>query len=47
MDTGSHVAFQISTNNTNLVENHQMNMSGKFVSHLFTGFREENLDVKS
>jgi hypothetical protein len=28
MDPGSHVGFQISTNNTNLVEDHPMNISG-------------------
>jgi hypothetical protein len=30
MDPGSHVGFQISTKNTNLVEDHPMNISGKF-----------------
>jgi hypothetical protein len=34
MDPGSHVAFQISTKNTNLVEDHPMNISGKFGSIL-------------
>ena len=48
MDPGSHVEFQISTKNyTNLVEDHQMNISGKFGSNLFSGFREEDLNVKS
>ena len=28
MDPGSHVEFQISTKNTNLVEDHPMNMYG-------------------
>jgi hypothetical protein len=47
MDPGSHVGFQISTNNnTNLVEDHPMNISGKFGSNLFSGFREEELNVK-
>jgi hypothetical protein len=32
MDLGSHVGFQISTKNTNLVEDHPMNISGKFGS---------------
>jgi hypothetical protein len=32
MDPGSHVGFQISTKNTNLVEDHPMNISGKFGS---------------
>jgi hypothetical protein len=27
---GSHVGFQISTKNTNLVEDHPVNISGKF-----------------
>jgi hypothetical protein len=30
MDLGSHVGFQISTKNTNLVEDNPMNISGKF-----------------
>jgi hypothetical protein len=30
MDPGSHVGFQISTKNTNLVEFHPMNIYGKF-----------------
>jgi hypothetical protein len=30
MDHGSHVGFQISTKNTNLVVDHPMNISGKF-----------------
>jgi hypothetical protein len=47
MDHGSHVGFQISTKNTNLVENHPMNISGKFGSILFSDFREEDLNVKS
>ena len=47
MDPGSHVGFQISNTNTNLVEGNLMNMSGKFGSILFSGFREEDLNVKS
>jgi hypothetical protein len=39
MDPGSHVEFQIGTKNTNLVEDHPMNISGKFGSNLFSGFR--------
>jgi hypothetical protein len=46
-DPGSHVEFQISIKNTNLVEDHPMNISGKFDSNLFSGFREEDLNVKS
>jgi hypothetical protein len=30
MDPGSHVGFQISTKNTILVEDHSVNMFGKF-----------------
>ena len=40
MDPGSHVEFQISTKNTNLVEDHPMNMYGKFGWNLFSSFRE-------
>jgi hypothetical protein len=47
MDPGSHVEFQISTKNTNLVKDHPMNISGKLGSNLFIGFREEDLNVKS
>ena len=47
MNPDSHVEFQISTKNTNLVEDHPMNISGKFGSNLFSGFREEDLIVKS
>jgi hypothetical protein len=47
MEPGSHVGFQISTKNTNLVEDHPMNISGKFGSILFSGFRKEDLNVKS
>jgi hypothetical protein len=46
MDPGSHVGFQISTKNTNLVEDHPVNISGKFGWNLFSGFREEDLNVK-
>jgi hypothetical protein len=31
----------------NLIEDHQMNISGKFGWNLFSGFREEDLNVKS
>jgi hypothetical protein len=47
MDPGSHVEFHIGTKNTNLVDDHPMNISGKFGSNLFSGFREEDLNVKS
>jgi hypothetical protein len=44
---GSHVEFPIYTKNTNLVEDHPMNRYGKFGWNLFSGFREEELNVKS
>jgi hypothetical protein len=47
MDPGSHIGFQISPKNINLVEDHPMNISGKFDSILFCGFREEDLNVNS
>jgi hypothetical protein len=47
MDPGSHVGIQISIKNINLVEDHPMKISGKFGSILFSGFREEDLNVKS
>ena len=40
MDPGSHVGFQ-------MVEDHPMNISGKFGWNLFSSFREEDLNVKS
>jgi hypothetical protein len=40
------VGFQISTKNKNLVEDHPMNISGKFGSILNSGFRED-LNVKA
>jgi hypothetical protein len=36
-----------STPKTNLVEDHPMNIYGKFGGNLFSGFREEELNVKS
>jgi hypothetical protein len=44
---GSHVEFPIYTKKTNLVEDHPMNLYGKFGWNLFRGFREEELNVKS
>jgi hypothetical protein len=44
---GSHVEFPIYTKNTNLVEDHPMNIYGKFGWNMFSGFREEELNVKS
>jgi hypothetical protein len=44
---GSHVEFPIYTKNTNLVADHPMNIYGKFGWNLFSGFREEEINVKS
>ena len=43
---GSHVGFPISTKNTNLVYDHPMNISAKFGSNLFCGFRKKDENVK-
>ena len=43
---GSHVEFPIYTKNTNLVEDHPMNISAKFDSNLFCGFRKKDENVK-
>jgi hypothetical protein len=42
---GSHVEFPIYTKNTNLVEDHPMNIYGKFGWNLFSSFRDEELNV--
>ena len=42
IDPGSHVGFPICTKITNLVEDLPMNISAKFDSNLFNGFREED-----
>ena len=47
MGPGSHVGFPISAKNKNLVYDHPMNISSKFGWNLFSGFREEDLNVKS
>jgi hypothetical protein len=39
--------FKSAPKNTILVEDHPMNICGKFGSILFSGFREEDLNVKS
>jgi hypothetical protein len=39
MGPGSHFGFPISAKNKNLVYDHQMNISAKFDSNLFCGFR--------
>jgi hypothetical protein len=46
MDPGSHVGFQISAKNKNLVYDHPMNISAKFGSNLFCGFRKKDENVK-
>ena len=43
---GSHVEFPIYTKNTNLVEDHPMNIYGKFGWNLFSDFKAEELNVK-
>jgi hypothetical protein len=45
-DPNRHVEFQIGKKNTNLVEDNPMNISGKFGSNLFSGYREKDLNVK-
>jgi hypothetical protein len=47
MGPGSHVGFPISAKNTNLVEDHPVNNSGKFGSNLFCGFRKKDENVKN
>jgi hypothetical protein len=44
---GSHVGFPICTKITNLVEDLPMNISAKFGPNLFSGFREEDENMKS
>ena len=46
MDPGSHVGFPISAKNKNLVYDHPMNISAKFGSNLFCGFRKKVESVK-
>jgi hypothetical protein len=46
MGPGSHVGFPISTKNKSLVYDHPMNISAKFDSNLFCGFRKKNENVK-
>ena len=41
MDPGSHVGFPISAKDKNLVYDHPMNLSAKFGSNLFSGFRKK------
>jgi hypothetical protein len=46
MGPGSHVGFPISAKNDNLVYDHPMNISAKFDSNLFCGFRKKDEHVK-
>jgi hypothetical protein len=43
---GSHVGFPISAKNKYLVYDHPMNISAKFGSNLFCGFRKKDENVK-
>jgi hypothetical protein len=42
MGPGSHVGFPISAKNNNFVYDHPMNISAKFDSNLFCGFRKKD-----
>ena len=46
MDPGSHVGFPISAKNKILIYDHPMNISAKFGSNLFCGFRKKDENVK-
>jgi hypothetical protein len=46
MGPGSHVGFLISAKNINLAYDHSMNISAKFGSILFCGFRKKDENVK-
>jgi hypothetical protein len=46
MIPGSHVGFPISAKNKILVYDHPMNISAKFHSNLFCGFRKKDENVK-
>jgi hypothetical protein len=43
---GSHDEFPISAKNNNIVYDHPMNISAKFGSNLFCGFRKKDENVK-
>jgi hypothetical protein len=47
MGPGSHVGFPISAKNTNRVYDHPMNISAKFGSNLFCGFRKKDENALS
>ena len=44
---GSHVEFPIYNKNTYLVDDHPMDIYGKFGWNLLSGYREEELNVKN
>ncbi|CAC9566005.1 hypothetical protein [uncultured Gammaproteobacteria bacterium] len=46
MGHGSHVGFPISAKNKHLVYDHPMNISAKFDSNMFCGFRKKDENVK-
>ena len=46
MGPGSHVGFPISAKNKKFVYDHPMNISAKFDSNLFCGFRKKDENVK-
>jgi hypothetical protein len=46
MGPGSHVGFPFSAKNKNLVYDHPINISAKFGSNLFCGFRKKDENVK-
>ena len=46
MEPGSHVGIPISSKNKSLVYDHPMNISAKFDSNMFCGFRKKNENVK-
>jgi hypothetical protein len=48
MATMTQLSFNIGPYGKNVnTKNHPLNISGKFGSNLFSGFREEDLNVKS
>jgi hypothetical protein len=46
MGPGSLVGFPVSAKNKNLLYDHSMNISVKFDSNLFCGFRKKDENVK-
>jgi hypothetical protein len=45
MGPGSHVGFPISAKNKNPAYDHPMNISAKFGSNLFCGFRKKEMPI--